>query len=57
MDRRNLMRWMAGAAAAPVLAGCSRPLANVNVGTIVFPGYEFLQRPRDPAGRDAFQYR
>ena len=42
MDRRTLMRWALGAAAAPVLAACSPPLANFNVGTIVFPGYEFL---------------
>lgn len=42
MDRRCLLKGMGLAAVAPVLGACSAPLAPFNVGTIVFPGYEFL---------------
>lgn len=42
MQRRQVLQCISGALASPLLAACSPPLANFNVGTIVFPGYEFL---------------
>ena len=42
MDRRRMVGAIASAAMAPLLVACSQPLAPFNVGTIVFPGYEFL---------------
>lgn len=40
--RRRALQWLACAGVAPALVGCGEPEAPLNVGTIIFPGYEFL---------------
>ncbi len=45
--RRQLLHWLALGAAAPLLGACSPPDSLLRVGSIVFPGYEFMFLARD----------
>ena len=47
IGRRQLLSWWAAAAALPVLGACSPPESVLRVGSIVFPGYEFMFLARD----------
>jgi NitT/TauT family transport system substrate-binding protein len=45
--RRRVVAGAAGAAVLSCLGGCTEPLPPLRVGTIVFPGYEFLFLARE----------
>jgi len=47
VNRRRSLSYLASLAALPWLAGCSDPPTPLNVGTIVFPGYELLFLARE----------
>ena len=47
VNRRRSLTYLAAAAALPWLAGCGDPPSPLNVGTIVFPGYELLFLARE----------
>jgi ABC-type nitrate/sulfonate/bicarbonate transport system substrate-binding protein len=47
VNRRRSLSYLAAAAALPWLSGCSDPPSPLNVGTIVFPGYELLFLARE----------
>jgi NitT/TauT family transport system substrate-binding protein len=47
MRRRQLLRCIALGAVVPALGACSPPESVLRVGSIVFPGYEFMFLARD----------
>lgn len=47
LRRRPLLKWLALGVAAPLLVACSAPATVLRVGSVVFPGYEFMFLARD----------
>ncbi len=47
LPRRRWMVGIAGALAAPWLTACTKPVPVFRVGSLVFPGYEFMFLARD----------
>ena len=47
MSRRRALTYLTVAAALPWVTGCADPPSPLNVGTIVFPGYELLFLARE----------
>jgi len=45
-SRRRALAWLAAGLAPGALSSCARPVSPLRIGTIVYPGYEFIYLAR-----------